>query len=373
MAYASRTLTKAERNYSQLEKEGLALLFGVKKFHVYLFGRNFTLCTDHKPLQSLLNESKSIPCMASARIQRWALILASYEYTIKYKSGPANSNAEALSHIPLPATFSEVPVPSELVLLMEHMSSGPLTAAAQVKAMTQRDPILSRVHSYVFRGWPTTVDSSFNPFSSRRHELSVCNGCVLWSNRVIIPKAGRQTMLDELHDSHQGTCRMKERARMVVWWPRLDKQIEAMASSCVKCQTARNLPPLATLRPWSFPERPWCRLHIDYAGPVNNHMLLVVVDAFKWIEVFPVKSASSATKIEKIRCLFATHGITESIVSDNGSPFTSSKMKEFLIANGGSCIPRNSGITELRNKQISTLTIFHYRRLHCIRVSLTYT
>ena len=84
--------------------------------------------------------------MASARIQRWALTLASYEYRIKYKSGQANSNADALSRLPLPATFSEVPVPSELVLLMEHVSSGPLTAA-QVKAMTQWDPILSRVHS----------------------------------------------------------------------------------------------------------------------------------------------------------------------------------------------------------------------------------
>ena len=201
--------------------------------------------------------------------------------------------------------------------------------------------------------WPTTVDSSFNPFSSRRHELSVCNGCVLWGNRVIIPKSGHQTILDELHDSHQGTSCMKERARMVVWWPRLDKQIEAMASSCVKCQAARNLPPLTPLHPWSFPERPWCRLHMDYAGPVNNHMLLVVVNAFsKWIEVFPVKSASSATTIEKLRCLFATHGIPESIVSDNGSPFTSSEMKEFLMANGVKQItsspyhPSSNGLAE---------------------------
>ena len=170
VAYASRTLTIAERNYSQLEKEGLALIFGVKKFHNYLFGRTFTLCTDHKPLQSLLNESKPIPCMAFARIQRWALTLASYEYTIKFKNGPANTNADALSRLPLPATSTkEVPIPSELVLLMEHISSGPLTAT-QVKTMTQRDPVLSRVHSYVLRGWPSTVDSSFTPYSSCRLE-----------------------------------------------------------------------------------------------------------------------------------------------------------------------------------------------------------
>jgi len=85
LAYASRTLTDTERNYSQLEKEALARSFGVKKFHSYLFGKTFTLYTGHKPLQNLLNESKPIPCMASACIQWRALTLASYEYTIKYK------------------------------------------------------------------------------------------------------------------------------------------------------------------------------------------------------------------------------------------------------------------------------------------------
>ena len=69
------------------------------------------------------------------------------------------------------------------------MASGPLTAAV-VKTMTQRDPVLSRVHSYVLRDWPNAVDSLFNPYSSHRHELSVCNGCVLWGSCVIIPKAG---------------------------------------------------------------------------------------------------------------------------------------------------------------------------------------
>ena len=96
-----------------------------------------------------------------------------------------------------------------------------------------------------------------NLYSSRKHELSVCNGCILWQNRVIIPKAGRQIILDELHDSHQGVCRMKERARMVVWWPQMDKQIEALANCCVACQASRHLPLVAPLQPWSFPNRPW--------------------------------------------------------------------------------------------------------------------
>ena len=107
--------------------------------------------------------------------------------------------------------------------------------------------MLSQVHAYVLRGWPASVDPSFNPYSSRRHKLSVCNGCVLWGNRVIISKADRQRILEELHDSHQGMSRRKERARMVVWWPSLDKDIEAMASCCITCQASRNLPPVAPL------------------------------------------------------------------------------------------------------------------------------
>ena len=72
----SRTLTKAEKNYSQIDKEALACVYGVKKFHSYLFGNHFELQTEHKPLVYLFNENKAIPSQASARIQRWALLLA---------------------------------------------------------------------------------------------------------------------------------------------------------------------------------------------------------------------------------------------------------------------------------------------------------
>ena len=117
-------------------------MYGIKKFHNYLFGRKFTICTDHKPLQSLLNESKAIPMIASACIQRWALTLSMYEYTIRFKSGTTNTNVDALSRLPLPDTPVETLQPSELVLLIEHLSSGPLTAV-QIKTMTQKDSILS--------------------------------------------------------------------------------------------------------------------------------------------------------------------------------------------------------------------------------------
>ena len=83
IAYASRTLSNTERNYSNLDREALALVFGVNKFHQYIYGRHFSLLTGHKPLESLFNEKKATPTMAAARIQLWAMTLAAYNYSIE--------------------------------------------------------------------------------------------------------------------------------------------------------------------------------------------------------------------------------------------------------------------------------------------------
>ena len=128
IAYASRSLAPAERNYSQLEKEGLAIIFGVKKFHTYLFGRHFKILSDHKPLQHIFSPTKATP-MASARLQRWAITLGGYDYTLQYKPGLEHSNADSLSRLPLPVAPSNVPEPAETVFLMEALTSTPLTAA----------------------------------------------------------------------------------------------------------------------------------------------------------------------------------------------------------------------------------------------------
>ena len=97
VGFVSRTLSETERRYSQIEKEGLACVFGVKRFHAYLFGHHFTLQTDHKPLMTLFNESKEIPTQASGRIRRWALTLAAYEYTLACRTTKKHANADALS------------------------------------------------------------------------------------------------------------------------------------------------------------------------------------------------------------------------------------------------------------------------------------
>ena len=121
MASASRSLAVAEMNYSQLDKEGIAIVFGVKQFHQYLAGRLLTIFSDHKPLQHISAKGKLIPEMAPALLQQWALTLKAYKYTIVYSPGSENGNADLLSRLPLPEAPREIPLPGETVHLLENL------------------------------------------------------------------------------------------------------------------------------------------------------------------------------------------------------------------------------------------------------------
>ena len=335
IGYMSRSLNAAERNYSTLEKEALAISFGVKKFHQFLYGHPFTIKTDHKPLEGLLNEKKGIPALAAPRIQRWALTLSAYEYKISYKAGQTNGNADGLGRLPLPEMPDSVPVPGETILLMEHLEGTPVHSG-HIKEWTKRDPILSQVLGFILEGWPSKNSSEeLNPYFTKRTELSVEDGCILWGARVVVPPQGRSKVLTELHEAHSGESRMKALARRYVWWPGLDQEIVKKVKSCDKCQSNQSAPAEAPLHPWEWPGLPWSRIHIDYAGPYKGEMFLVVVDAYsKWLEVHRMRSITSTATIEKLREMFATHGLPATLVSDNGSNFTSAEFQEFMKNNG---------------------------------------
>lgn len=354
VGFASRTLNPAEKNYAQIEREGLACVFGIKRFRTYLFGHSFELITDHKPLLALLNQHKATSEQASARIRRWALFMSSYEYQIQFRKTEQHGNADALSRLPLPKQPAKVPVAEELVLLVQHLDDSPVTAR-QVESATRKDPTMSQVLQFVRQGWPDSCrEKSLQPYTQRKNELSVHEGCVLWGSRVILPRSVRSAVLAELHQGHPGMSRMKSLARMYVWWPGLEKDIEAEVSACRSCQMSQAAPPVAPLHPWAWPSRPWARIHLDFAGPLEgSKMLLILVDAHsKWIEVFPTNHSTSAVVIESLRKVFAQFGLPETVVSDNGSCFVSEEFNAFLLDNGVKQIlsspyhPASNGLAE---------------------------
>ena len=361
VAYASRTLGPAEKRYSQLDKEGLAIVFGVKRFHQYLAGRHFTILSDHKPLQHLFQETRGIPTLASARIRRWALVLAAYDYSIKYKPGAAHANADVLSRLPLPDLPPRETPPSEITHSINLLQSLPVTVK-EIRSWTSKDPIISKVRLMLETRWENCPDKAYTPYAQRKDELSLEDGCVLWGTRVVIPPPGREKLLNELHQGHPGISRMKSLARSFIWWPNIDKDLEAHVKDCTLCQQTRNLPATAPIQPWEFPKRPWSRIHIDYAGPFQGHMFLVVVDAYsKWLDVRLVKNATSAATISVLRSLFATHGIPELIISDNGSAFTSAEFQNFAKQNGirhNTSAPYHPATNGLAERAVQTFKSF---------------
>ena len=137
-------------------------------------------------------------------------------------------------------------------------------------------------------GWPVQVSEALKPYWNRRLEWSLEDRCILWGNRVIILKKWQKSVLEELHQVHFGIARTKAIARGYVWWPELNEQIEEMTRSCTVCLKVKNAPAVAPLHPWTWPARPWQRLHADFAGPFQGQMFLIVVDSHsKWPEVVP--------------------------------------------------------------------------------------
>ena len=260
-----------------------------------------------------------MPQLASAILQKWALTLGAYNYKIFYEPGSKLGHADGLSRFPLPEVPTKIPLPGETILLMESLNLSHVTAE-KISQWTKRDPILSRIHQFLLTNWPQVLSEDFIPFQRRKEELSVESGCILWGSRVIVPKVGQESVLDMLHEGHPGISRMKALARSYVWWPGMDQQLENRVRLCEQCQLSRHVSPKVPLHPWEWPERPWSRIHVDYAGPFMGKWFLLVVDAHsKWIEVGIVSSATSTSTIQKLRAIFSTHGLPEVIVSDNGT------------------------------------------------------
>ena len=160
-------------------------------------------------------------------------------------------------------------------------------------------------------------------------EVFCYGGC-----RVVIPAPSQERVLEELHAGHVGITHMKQIVRSYVYWNNIDADIEKKVAMCTLCQRHANQPSAETIRPWPH-ARIWSRLHIDFCGPIDGYMILVMVDAgSKYLDAILMRNAYTTETILALRTLMATHGLVDVIVSDNGTVFTSHEFNAFVTANG---------------------------------------
>nr|CAI5867951.1 unnamed protein product [Callosobruchus analis] len=188
--FASSTLSATEKKYSNLEREGLTIMFGLRKFHKYIYGRKFVLVTDHEPLKFILGRNKGIPVAAAARITRWAITLSGYDYSIIYKQGKLISNADGLSRLP----SNESTGVTDCLYSFSLTDEIPLNSG-DIAFETKNDVLLTKVLNFTKSGFPKSVDEELKPYFRKRQELSVEQNCLMLGNKVIVPEKLRQKVL----------------------------------------------------------------------------------------------------------------------------------------------------------------------------------
>ncbi|CAI6354211.1 unnamed protein product [Macrosiphum euphorbiae] len=336
IAYTSRTLNLAEQKYSQIDKEALAIVFCIKKFHQYLYGRHFILLTDHKPLTYIFHEKKSLPQVAANRIQRYALFLANYDYSIQYVKSENNQSADALSRLAITHTNDREMDVSTIHFVNDYFQG---INKNMIQKETEQDEVLKVIKKYILTGWPNAkvkiIQEPIRSYYLQKHELTVEQNCIFLGHRLVVPKCLQEIFLNELHSTHFGVVKLKMMVRNYFWWPQLNKHIDQLVASCSTCIKFRKEPTKSSLHVWEYPNEPGERIHADFLE-LNKKMFIVIIDEFsKWPEVIPMTSTTALNTINVMREFFSRYGICQTFVTDNGPQWTS---KEFQIFIKNNCI-----------------------------------
>ncbi|XP_014665236.1 PREDICTED: uncharacterized protein K02A2.6-like [Priapulus caudatus] len=325
IAFASKSLTPTEQRYACIERELLAVVFGVQRFHMYLYGRTFTAITDHKPLVMILDKPLAA---APPRLQRLMVKLQGYNLRIVYRPGRENQLADGLSRLPSPANATTI----DLDLRVDHTR---FTASSQAKLRDEmrQDETLNHLREIIVTGWPDDMKdlpNELKPYWSYRDELTVHDGLVIKGRRILIPKGLRQDTLQQLHAGHFGREKTLLLARETVFWPNVTKDIIELVAKCETCQEAQPSQPAEPLLPHAIPPRPWHTLATDLFEYDGSHYLVVgdYYTKFPLVRKMPSR-CPSRTVIAAMKQMFGEHGIPERVVSDNGPHYNSQEYRAF--------------------------------------------
>lgn len=334
IAYASRALTDTEKNYAQIEKELLAIVFSVKRFHQYVYGVKVNVQSDHKPLETILRKPLGT---APSRLQRMLLQLQRYDLNVIYTPGKELQIADTLSRATTQDKQRQCDDFDEKVIYaLEPTEALSPETLAQLKSETQKDDTLQVLQDVHNRGWPPhrkQVDKKVILYWPVRHTVSVRDGIMFAGDRIILPSKMRANMLQKLHVAHQGMQRTKALARVHWYWPGMTRDIEKMVELCATCQQFQPSHQREPMISHDIPELPWLKVGADIFE-ISGQSFLLIVDYFsKYPEVLNIRDKTAHTVISKMKSVFARFGIPKEIVCDH-MPFASQEMNSFASAWG---------------------------------------
>ena len=308
----------------------------MEKFNYFLYGKEFTLETDQKPLVSIY---KKHMIDISPRVQR--LIVRSFPYLpfkVVYKKGTDIPVADALSHVTPMDLEDNIQLPSIAVnmittqILMSVESQGSFSNKLdQLRKSTVQDEQLTRLKGYISTGFThdKTLLTDLHEFWPHREMLSIESGLITCGNRIIVPKEMRPGMLQYVHEGHQGKERCLLRARNTLFWPKITYNVQQLIEKCIICQEhGKSQPIIGTTQ--ELPPFPWHTLVTDifYWKRMD---FLIVADVFsKYFIVRKLPNSTSAAVCAELSMIVTELGLPHIIRSDNGPCYNSKEFQQFL-------------------------------------------
>jgi len=344
VAFASKALTEMQANYSNIEREALALVHGIQRFHTYLYGRSFVAVTDHKPLIMLKQKPlHKVP----GRIDRMFQKISGYNFELIYRPGKDMIIADALSRLPNPDNKEDIKLDVQINSILSHCDGIPMDdidviqqdlinfgqhKQTALQSSTANDTSLTAVKQFITTGWPNKIydlPQALRPYWSFRDELTVEDGIILKGKQVVIPEDLRTDIMSQLHSGHQGIEKTRLLARSTVYWPNINKDIETLTKMCDTCQEHQHRNRKEPLIPHEVPSGPWITIGTDLFE-IQNKQYLLIADYFtKFPIVIELKCTTSHTITTEMSRICSMFGRPTEIVSDNGTQYTGAPFQDF--------------------------------------------
>ena len=364
IAYASRTLNQAEKNYPAHKLEFLALKWAVtSRFHEYLYGGEFAVYTNNNPLTYVLTSAK-----LGATGQRWIAALANYNFSLHYRSGKTNIEADALSRIP--NAEGEMSIDRDAIRAIANamqigefseLNENPNLVICKSATLTPRkfsnedwireqkqDPEIGQI-LLMLKGKKVDLESildDVNIMNRKKGRYILRNGllykkCVS-NNRetgylqFVLPRVFRKQALEACHDEvgHLGIERMTSLLKDRFYWPKMESDIEEYVKTCPRCLKFKAIPEKAELNIINV-TRPLELVHIDFLtieAPRKDKdvNILVVMDHFtRYAQAYITRSQMAPVVANTLWEKFFVHyGFPEKILSDQGRNFESNLIAE---------------------------------------------
>ena len=364
VAYASRSLTDAEVRYAQIEKECLALTFACERFHQYVYGRSFLAETDHKPLVGIFRKPLN-DC--PLRLQGMRIRLQRYNFKLEYTPGKQLYTADTLSRAvdPTEKATSEIQddIEAYVNMVTSHVPVAP-TRMEQIRTETQKDEDLQVLIQVIQDGWPEEVQECSNQtreYWNIRAELTTVDGIIYKGMKILIPKTMRKMMLTKIHEGHLGMEKCKQRARSVMYWPRMNTDIDNTVKDCGTCLQYKPSQQREPLQPHPVPDVPWEKGAVDLFELDRKHYLILADYYSGYPEVAPLTSLTSTAVINAMKAFFGRHGVPLEVFSDNGAQFSAEEFQrfaeqwEFKHSTSNPTYARSNGLAERSVQTVKNL------------------